>query len=128
MDKERKTPVLQFICYPKCSTCAKARKWLDENGIAYAERDISKDRPSEEELTAWQGINGLPWKRFFNTSGMKYRALQLKDRLPGMEEKDVISLLSSDGMLVKRPVLVGDGFVLLGFKEAEWEERLGKGE
>ena len=118
--------MLEFICYPKCSTCAKARAWLREHDIAFQERDISKENPSIEELRRWQQTSGLPWKRFFNTSGMKYRELQLKDRLPEMKAEEQAALLATDGMLVKRPILLGKGFVLVGYKQAEWEETLFK--
>lgn len=113
-----------FVCYPKCSTCQKARRWLDDHQISYELRDIKQDNPTRSELAAWQQKSGLPLKRFFNTSGMLYRDLALKDRLPGMDEGTQLDLLSTDGMLVKRPLLVGDGFVLAGFKESEWAARL----
>ncbi len=109
-----------FICYPKCTTCQKARKWLDDNGIAYTERHIKDDNPTIEELKAWHKLSGLPLRKFFNTSGLQYKALQLKDKLPTMSEENQFALLASDGMLVKRPILVGDGFVLVGFKEDAW--------
>lgn len=109
-----------LICYPKCGTCRKAQKWLDEKGISYDYRDIKTDNPSEAELAEWIRTSGLPVRKFFNTSGMLYRELQLKDRLPGMTEEEMISLLASDGMLVKRPIALYDGKVLVGFKEAEW--------
>ena len=112
---------MQFICYPKCTTCQKARKWLDANGIAYDERHIKDDHPTADELKAWQKQSGLPLRRFFNTSGLQYKALQLKDKLPTMSEDEQFKLLASDGMLVKRPILVGDGFVLVGFKEDKWK-------
>ena len=112
-------PVL-FLCYPRCSTCQKAKKWLDANDIAYEERHIKDDRPDAAELKAWQEQSGLPLRKFFNTSGLQYKALQLKDRLPAMSEAEQLALLASDGMLVKRPILVGDGFVLVGFKEDAW--------
>ena len=115
-----------FVCYPKCSTCAKARKWLEEQGISFEERDIKMDNPTEAELRDWHRRSGLPLKRFFNTSGLQYKALGLKDRLPEMSEDEMLKLLAADGMLVKRPLLVGDNFVLVGFKEAEWESRLKK--
>lgn len=111
-----------FVHYPKCSTCQKARAWLEERGAACELRDIKAERPTEEELRAWHAASGLPLKRFFNTSGLQYRALELKDRLPGMSEEEQLALLATDGMLVKRPILVGDGFVLTGFRPAEWEE------
>ena len=113
-----------FLCYPKCTTCQKARKWLDAKGVAYDYRDIKEENPSLEELRTWWQTSGLPLKKFFNTSGLQYKSLGLKDKLPTMSEEEQLALLSSDGMLVKRPILVGDGFVRVGFKEAEWEETL----
>ena len=113
--------MILFIQYPRCSTCKKAKKWLDEHGIQYQDRHIVEDNPTAEELREWIGLSGLPIKRFFNTSGMRYRELQLKDRLPQMSEEEQIELLSSDGMLVKRPLVIGEDFVLVGFKENEWE-------
>ena len=113
-----------FLCYPKCTTCQKARKWLDTKGAAYDYRDIQEENPSLEELRTWWRSSGLPLKKFFNTSGLQYRSLGLKDQLPTMTEEEQLALLSSDGMLVKRPILVGNGFVRVGFKEAEWEESL----
>lgn len=113
-----------FICYPKCSTCQKARTWLDEKGIAYDFRDIKLENPTAEELTRWWKLSGLPLKKFFNTSGLQYKALGLKDKLPVMSEDEQIALLATDGMLVKRPLLVGEDFVLTGFRPKEWEERL----
>ena len=113
-----------FICYPKCSTCQKARTWLDEKGIAYDFRDIKLENPTAEELTHWWKRSGLPLKKFFNTSGLQYKALGLKDKLPAMSEDEQIALLATDGMLVKRPLLVGEDFVLTGFRPKEWEERL----
>ena len=115
---------MQFICYPKCATCQKARKWLNADGVAYDERHIKNDNPTVDELKAWQKQSGLPLRRFFNTSGLQYKALQLKDKLPTMSEEEQFRLLASDGMLVKRPILVGDGFVLVGFKEDEWKAKL----
>ncbi len=109
-----------FICYPKCTTCQKARKWLDDNSVKYTERHIKDDKPTVEELKAWQKQNGLPLRKFFNTSGLQYKALGLKDKLPNMSDEEQFELLASDGMLVKRPILVGDGFVLVGFKEDDW--------
>ncbi len=114
-----------FVCYPKCTTCQRARAWLEERGLSFEVRDIKADNPTREELGAWYAGSGLPLKRFFNTSGLQYKALGLKDRLPQMSEEEQLDLLSTDGMLVKRPILVGDGFVLVGFKEAEWAEQLG---
>lgn len=115
-----------FVCYPKCTTCQKARNWLSEQGVPYQERDIKLDRPTESELRAWHQKSGLPLRRFFNTSGLQYKALGLKDKLPGMSEDEQFALLATDGMLVKRPLLVGDDFALPGFKEAEWAEKLQK--
>ena len=113
-----------FICYPKCTTCQKARKWLDENHITYDIRDIKLENPTYDELSAWHQRSGLPLKKFFNTSGLLYKSMELKDKLPGMSEAEMLKLLATDGMLVKRPLLVGDDFVLVGFKETEWAERL----
>ena len=115
---------MTFLCYPKCTTCQKAKKWLDENHIAYELRDIKVENPTYEELSAWYRRSGLPLKKFFNTSGLLYKSMQLKDKLPGMSEDEMLKLLATDGMLIKRPLLVGDGFVLVGFKEAQWTERL----
>ena len=115
---------MQFICYPKCTTCQKARKWLDANGAAYDERHIKDNNPTIDELKVWHKQSGLPLKRFFNTSGLQYKALNLKEKLPAMSEEEQFKLLASDGMLVKRPLLIGDGFVLVGFKEDEWQARL----
>lgn len=114
-----------FVCYPKCSTCAKARAWLDARGIAYTFRDIKEENPTYDELKAWHAQSGLPLRRFFNTNGLQYRALGLKDKLDGMDEEAQLRLLATDGMLVKRPIAVTDGFVLVGFKEAEWAKALG---
>lgn len=111
---------MQFICYAKCSTCQKAKKWLDANGIPYTERPIKEENPTFEELSEWYKRSGLPLKRFFNTSGQLYRSLQLKDKLPTMTEVEQLHLLASDGMLVKRPLLITDTVVLPGFKEKEW--------
>ena len=113
-----------FLQYPPCSTCKKAKKWLDEHGVAYEARDIKQDNPTQEELRAWQARSGLSLKRFFNTSGQLYRSLQLKEKLPAMPEAEQLALLAGDGMLVKRPLAVGEDFVLVGFKEAEWEQML----
>ena len=110
-----------FVCYPKCSTCKKARKWLEENGIAFDERDIKEKNPTRKELVKWHKQSGLPLRKFFNTSGMLYRELQLKDKLPNMTEDEMYDLLASDGMLVKRPLLIKDDAVLVGFKQGEWE-------
>jgi arsenate reductase len=111
---------MQFLCYPKCSTCQKAQKWLDEHGIDYELRLIREERPSAEELKDWQRRSGLPLKRFFNTSGLEYKSLKLKERLPSMREEEQLALLATSGMLVKRPLLVGEDFVLVGFREAEY--------
>ena len=116
--------MILFVEYPKCSTCQKAKKWLVENQVEFEERHIVEDNPSKEELKAWYEKSGLPLKRFFNTSGMKYKELKLKDKLPAMTEEEQLELLASDGMLVKRPVLVGNDFVLTVFKEKEWTEKL----
>lgn len=113
-----------FVCYPKCSTCQKAKAWLQERGVAFDERDIKQDNPTEQELRAWHEKSGLPLKRFFNTSGLQYKALGLKDKLPAMTEDEQYALLATDGMLVKRPLLVGEDFVLPGFKPADWEQAL----
>ena len=116
--------MILFLEYPKCSTCRKAKKWLDENGVEYTDRHIVEQNPSVEELKMWHEKSGLPLKKFVNTSGMRYRELNLKDRLPQMSEEEQYELLSSDGMLVKRPLVIGEEFVLTGFKESEWEENL----
>ena len=116
--------MLQFICYPKCTTCQKAKQWLDDRGILYELRDIKQENPSVEELAAWHAKSGLPLKRFFNTSGLLYKSLDLKNKLPTMTEDEMQALLATDGMLVKRPILVGDGFLLVGFRETEWLDRL----
>ena len=117
---------MQFICYPKCTTCQKAKKWLEENDILFDERHIKENNPTVEELRAWHKQSNLPLKKFFNTSGLQYKALQLKDKLPTMGEDEQFELLASDGMLVKRPLLIGDDFALVGFKEADWAAALGK--
>ena len=111
-----------FLCYPKCTTCQKAKGWLEERKAEYALRDIKQENPSLEELRQWWQASGLPLKKFFNTSGLQYKALDLKNKLPGMTEEEQLALLATDGMLVKRPILVGDGFVLVGFRQTEWEE------
>lgn len=113
-----------FVCYPKCTTCKKAQTWLDAQGVAYDFRDIKLENPSEEELSTWWKASGLPLKKFFNTSGLQYKALQLKDKLPTMSEEEQLALLATDGMLVKRPLLIGEDFVLTGFRQAEWEEKV----
>ena len=112
--------MLKFICYPKCTTCQKAKKWLDERGIPYDLRDIKQDNPTLSELTQWHQKSGLPLRKFFNTSGLLYKSMELKTKLPAMTEDEMLALLATDGMLVKRPVLIGDDFVLVGFKESEW--------
>lgn len=113
-----------FVCYPKCSTCQKARKWLEEHQIEYTERHIVEDRPTYEELKEWHEKSGLPLKKFFNTSGMLYKEMHLKDKLPSMGEEEQLQLLSTNGMLVKRPILIDGETVLIGFKEAQWADRL----
>ncbi len=113
-----------FVCYPKCTTCQKARKWLDERGTSYVLRDIKTENPTKEELRAWWEKSGLPLKRFFNTSGQLYKAMNLKEKLPAMSEEEQLDLLATDGMLVKRPILVGDHDVKVGFREKEWAETL----
>ena len=115
-----------FLQYPPCSTCKKAKNWLDEHGLSYTDRHIKEDNPSYEELKGWYERSGLPLKRFFNTSGLAYKSLNLKERLPNMSEEEQLQLLASDGMLVKRPLIVGEGFVLTGFKEAEWAAKMKK--
>lgn len=114
--------MLKFICYPKCTTCQKAQKWLDDNSIEYELRDIKLNNPTYEELSEWHKKSGLPLKKFFNTSGLLYKSLELKTKLPTMTEDEMLKLLATDGMLVKRPILVGTDFVLVGFKEADWEK------
>ncbi|MBR2343111.1 MAG: arsenate reductase family protein [Clostridia bacterium] len=118
--------MVKFICYPKCTTCQKARKWLDDNKIEYEFRDIKLDNPTLDELTEWYKKSGLPLKKIFNTSGLLYKSLDLKNKLLAMSENETLKLLASDGMLVKRPLLIGDSFVLVGFKEAEWGAALSK--
>ena len=113
-----------FLEYPPCSTCGKARKWLDDNGIRYEARHIKEKNPTYEELAGWLEKSGMPVKKFFNTSGLVYKSLGLKDKLPGMTVEEQLQLLSTDGMLVKRPLLVGEDFVLTGFKEKDWAEKL----
>ena len=114
-----------FVCYPKCSTCKKAQKFLEERGISFTIRDIKAENPTAEELREWQRRSGLPLRRFFNTSGMLYRSMELASRLPNMDEEQQLALLASDGMLVKRPILVADAAVLVGFRQADWEKALG---
>ena len=122
--RENVGPKMLFVCYPKCSTCGKVRKWLEENSISYEERDIKTENPTEEELKTWHRQSGLPLKRFFNTSGMIYRQMNLKDKLPTMSEEEQYQLLATDGMLVKRPILVDGQKVLVGFRQKEWEENV----
>ena len=112
-----------FLCYPKCSTCRKAKNWLDENKVEYSERHIVEENPTYEELKCWFQKSGLPLKRFFNTSGLLYKEMQLKDKLPAMSEEEQLKLLATNGMLVKRPLLIADNAILVGFKEAEWKEK-----
>jgi len=112
--------MLKFICYPKCTTCQMAKKWLDDKGIEYEIRDIKEENPKYEELEKWYKKSNLPLKKFFNTSGLLYKSMSLKDKLAQMSEDEQLRLLSTDGMLVKRPILVGDDFVLVGFREKEW--------
>ena len=116
--------MLKFICYPKCTTCQKAKKWLDDNKIEYELRNIKEDNPSLEELTDWYKMSGLPLKKFFNTSGLLYKSMELKDKLSTMSEEEQLNLLATDGMLVKRPILIGEDFVLVGVKESVWSEKL----
>ena len=113
-----------FVCYPKCTTCQKAKRYLEEKGADFTQRHIKDENPTEEELRRWHAMSGLPLKKFFNTSGLQYKALGLKDKLPEMSEEEQFALLASDGMLVKRPILVGEDYVLVGFKEDQWEEKM----
>ena len=113
-----------FVEYPKCSTCQKDKKWLDDNGVKYDDRHIKENNPTFDELKEWYEKSGLPLKKFFNTSGMLYKSMQLKDKLPEMSEDEQLQLLATDGMLVKRPLLIGNDFVLCGFREKEWQEIL----
>lgn len=115
---------MKFICYPKCTTCQRAKKWLDDNNIKYELRDIKVNNPSFDELSVWYNKSGLPLKKFFNTSGLLYKSMELKDKLPTMTENEALELLATDGMLVKRPILIGVDFVLVGFKENDWKEKL----
>lgn len=111
-----------FLCYPKCTTCQKAKKWLDDNKIEYELRDIKENNPSYDELMEWHAKSELPLKKFFNTSGILYKSIELKNKLPCMTDDEQLNLLATDGMLVKRPILIGDDFVLVGFKEVEWSK------
>ena len=113
---------MTFVCYPKCTTCKKAQKWLDEQGIGYEVRDIKENNPTYDELKEWHAKSGLPLKRLFNTSGLLYKSMALKDKLPEMTEEEQLKLLATDGMLVKRPILINGDTVLVGFKEAEWAD------
>ena len=117
---------MKFICYPKCTTCQKAKKWLDDNNIEYELRDIKLDNPTLDELKEWHKMSGGPLKKFFNTSGLLYKSLDLKNKIPTMTDNEMLELLSSDGMLVKRPLIIGENFVLIGFKESDWVEKLEK--
>ena len=116
--------MILFTEYPKCTTCQKAKKWLDEKGIAYSDRHIKEDNPTYDELKKWHEMSGLPLKKFFNTSGLLYKSMNLKDKIPEMSEDEQLKLLASDGMLVKRPLIVGDDYTLTGFKAEEWENRI----
>lgn len=115
---------MQYICYPKCTTCKRAKAWLDEHGIAYDERHIAEQNPTYDELKTWHAKSGLPLKRFFNTSGVLYKSMQLKDKLPNMSEDEQLKLLSTDGMLVKRPIIIDGDTVIVGFRENEWQTLL----
>jgi len=117
--------MLVFLCYPKCTTCQKAKKWLESNGISFEERHIKENNPSVKEIKEWHKMSGLPLKNFFNTSGLLYKKLNPKERLPGMGEDEQYNLLASDGMIVKRPILIGESFVLVGFNEIKWKTALG---
>ena len=116
--------MVEFICYPKCTTCQKAQKWLDDNNIEYTLRDIKEKNPSFEELTVWNKMSGLPLKKFFNTSGLLYKSMGLKDKLSNISEEEQLQLLSTDGMLIKRPIVISEDFVWVGFDENEWNEKL----
>ena len=115
---------MNFVCYPKCTTCQKAKKWLEAQGAAFVERNIKEENPSYEELKNWYAQSGVPLKKFFNTSGLLYKSLSLKEKLPTMSEEEQLRLLASDGMLVKRPILIGEDFVLVGFKEEQWKDNV----
>ena len=116
--------MIEFVCYPKCTTCQKAKKWLDDNKIEYKLRNIKEDNPGFDELAVWYKASGLPLKKFFNTSGRLYKSMELKDKLSTMFEEEQLKLLATDGMLVKRPLVISRDFVLVGFKESEWSEKL----
>ena len=122
--KTERNQMIKFICYPKCTTCQKAKKWLDDNQIEYEIRDIKTDNPTLDELTVWSSKSALPCKKLFNTSGLLYKSMNLKEKLPKMSDEEMLNLLSTDGMLVKRPLLLGDDFLLVGFKETEWSSKL----
>lgn len=123
LSEEEEGNIMLFICYPKCSTCQKAKAWLDQNHIAYDLRNIKQENPTYDELVKWHAASGLPLRKFFNTSGTLYKSLSLREKLPDMTEEQQLRLLATDGMLVKRPILIGDGFVLVGFKAEEWERK-----
>ena len=116
--------MIEFVCYPKCTTCQKAKKWLDDNKVEYKIRDIKEYNPSFDELSVWHKTSGLTLKKFFNTSGLLYKSMELKDKIPTMSEEEQLKLLATDGMLVKRPIVIGKDFVLMGFKENEWKEKI----
>lgn len=116
--------MITFVCYPRCTTCRKAQKWLEDNHVAYTLRDIKTDNPTYDELAFWHKVSGLPLKKFFNTSGLSYKAMDLKNKLPDMSDEEMLRLLSTDGMLVRRPLIVGQDMVLVGFREEEWSARL----
>lgn len=120
-ESKKEEPLMLFVCYPKCTTCQKARAFLDARAVTYDVRDIKLQNPTETELRAWHETSGLPLKRFFNTSGLQYKALELSKKLPSIPEDEQLALLAADGMLVKRPILIGDDFVLVGFRPEEWE-------
>ena len=124
IDEKRRQKQMLFICYPKCSTCQKAKKWLNDHNVKYTERHIAEDNPSYDELKEWHQKSGLPLKKFFNTSGLLYKELQLKDKIPTMSEEVQLNLLATNGMLVKRPLVINGDSVLVGFKEDEWENTL----
>ncbi len=116
--------MILFLCYPKCTTCQKAKKWLDDNNISYTERNIKEKNPTADEIAKWRSLSALPLQKFFNTSGLLYKSMSLKDRLPTMSDEEKINLLSTDGMLVKRPIIVTDSIAIPGFNEASWSEVL----
>ncbi len=116
--------MIKFICYPKCSTCQKAQKWLDENNVEYELRDIKAENPTAQELAAWHSLSARPLRKLFNTGGLLYKSMELKTKLPTMSEDEMLALLATDGMLVKRPLLIADDYVLIGFKEPDWAQHL----